>query len=197
MFPSYGLKSRNYYSYCSNCYICLSVHEGLSISISFYVSMKKAWRKQLKTICCCEESAKDWQGQFLRVSNQSLSVTSPGWRKQKTSCARHLIHHKKQERNMKWQGHLMSTEEELKRQAQYGSADGDLRVCGPDSVCMQSPTPLWIICVCAGCVSKEMMSMLPELSWRRGGLHPLVSNFVVAFSEILFAVKWLNMLHLS
>lgn len=37
-----------------------------------------------------------------------------------------------QERNMKRQGHLMSREDELKRQAQYGSADGDLRVCGPD-----------------------------------------------------------------
>lgn len=48
---------------------------------------------------------------------------------------------------MKWQGHLMLREDELERQAQYGSAEGELQVHGLVPLCMQNPTLLWIICV--------------------------------------------------
>lgn len=44
---------------------------------------------------------------------------------------------------------MMSREDELKRQAQYGSADGVLRICGPDSLCML-PNNLCMSWVCVG-----------------------------------------------
>lgn len=57
----------------------------------------------------------------------------------------------------------MSREEVLKRQTQYGSADGEPRVRGPRISLYAKSCPTLIICVRAGCVrQKKVISMLPK-----------------------------------
>lgn len=105
-----------------------------------------------------EEGVDDWQSHFCdcRIEALASPVLDEDSRKHLAPDTSFII---EQERNMKWQGHLMSREDELKRQTQYGSADGDVRVRGPDSLCMQNPAPPYPhsdnLCVCW--VWKEMM----------------------------------------
>lgn len=80
----------------------------------------------------------DWES-FLLLLNWALAsaVLDEDSRKHLAPDTSFII---EEERNVKWQGHLMSREE-LKRQAQYSSADGVLQIHGPEFSLYAKPYP--------------------------------------------------------
>lgn len=134
---------------------------------------------------------------FLRLSDWRLSFASPGWRLQKTSCAWHLIHHKTGKKfEMTW------------------PSDVERGWVGETSTIWFSrrrSTSLWPFFFsphakyyptlnnlsCTGCVSKEMISMLPELKVEMSGAASTTLYLVGLSTIIWYAMKRINMLHLS
>lgn len=94
---------------------------------------------------------------FLLLLEWRLGFSSLGWRLRKTSCPWHLIHHSGGEkREMTGPSDVERKREEKTSAIWFGRRRAE-QPAAQNSLCMQSPVPLWIIATCARSVSKEMI----------------------------------------